>query len=112
MDSSDPSRISSPSTSILQSFGTILVTLLSYEKALIQYIFFDVPYSKGALSKDVPASVQVFSLALIFKMWGRPHYRSRSFQQDMLDNLKNVAIPGTGIPLSVFCHLNVCVCYL
>ena len=28
----------------------------------------------------------------------KPHYRSQSFQVDMIDNLKNVAIPGTGIP--------------
>ena len=40
---------------------------------------------------------QLFSVGLIFKMWSKgKHYRSPSFQQDMIDNLRNVAIPGTG----------------
>ena len=56
------------------------------------------------LPDDRWARVQVFSLALIFKMFKRPHYRSKSFQQDMIDNLRNVAVPGTGVPLSVFCY--------
>lgn len=44
---------------------------------------------------DVWANVQVFSLSLIFRMWSvAPHYRSRDFQEDMINNLKNVAIPG------------------
>jgi hypothetical protein len=60
---------------------------------------------------DVWAKAQVYSLSLIFKLWSKPHYRSPSFQQDMLDNLKNVAIPGTGIPLSYFCG-NYLVCLL
>ena len=47
----------------------------------------------------------MYSLSLIFKLWDKPHYRSKSFQVDLLNNLSNVAIPGTGIPLSYFCHL-------
>jgi hypothetical protein len=34
-------------------------------------------------------------------MWHQPHYRCGSFQDDMLANLRNVAIPGTGVPLSL-----------
>lgn len=44
---------------------------------------------------DQWGKVQLYSLSLIFKLWSLPHYRSNSFQQDMLDNLKNVAVPGT-----------------
>lgn len=64
------------------------------------------------------ARVQIYSLSLIFKLWydpffsrsssyvlndlyvttrSLPHYRNKSYQQDMIDNLRNVAIPGTGI---------------
>ena len=43
---------------------------------------------------DKWGKVQLYSLSLIFKLWSLPHYRSNSFQQDMLDNLKNVAVPG------------------
>ena len=53
---------------------------------------------------DQHARVQVFSLSLIFRMWSLPHYRSKTFQADLLANLSNVAIPGTGIPLSLFCY--------
>lgn len=44
--------------------------------------------------EDIWGKVQIYSLSLIFKLWSLPHYRSESFQQDMIDNLKNVAIPG------------------
>lgn len=50
------------------------------------------------------ARVQVYSLALIFRLWSLPHYRSGTFQNDMVKNLRNVAIPGTGIPLSILCY--------
>ena len=46
---------------------------------------------------DKWGKVQLYSLSLIFKLWSLPHYRSKSFQQDMLDNLKNVAVPGITI---------------
>lgn len=48
--------------------------------------------------------VYVFSIALSLRMWNDKHYRAPSYQQDLLDNLRNVAVPGTGIPLSVFCR--------
>ena len=59
------------------------------------------PVFGGAGSRQ--AKVQVFSLALIFHMWDRPHYRSGTFQHDMAKNLRNVALPGTGVPLSALC---------
>jgi hypothetical protein len=51
---------------------------------------------------DRHARVQVFSLALVFRLWSLPHYRNGTFQEDMRKNLRNVALPGTGVPLSVF----------
>jgi hypothetical protein len=87
------------------SIFKILVITLQYELALVQYIFFGRTYkNSNFFDNDKWAKVQIFSLSLVFKMWNKPHYRSRSYQQDMIDNLKNVAIPGTGIPLSVFCY--------
>jgi hypothetical protein len=56
------------------------------------------------LCQDTRARVQVYSLALIFELWDKPHYRNGSFQEDMIKNLRNVAIPGTGVPLSLFCY--------
>ena len=85
--------------------GSIVVLTLRYWFALYEYIFMQKSYDAPTIFKDDTwAKVQVYSLSLIFKLWSKPHYRSPSFQQDMLDNLKNVAIPGTGLALSYFCH--------
>lgn len=34
-------------------------------------------------------------------LWNKPHYRKGSYREDLADNLRNVAIPGTGIPLNL-----------
>jgi len=88
------------------SFAAMSATS-AYWGALFSWIFRGKSYSEGAgcfEKDDVQARCQVYGLALCFLMWDLPHYRSRSYQQDMLDNLRNVAVPGTGVPLSVFCH--------
>jgi len=33
-------------------------------------------------------------------MWDRPHYRNGSWGEDSVKNMRNLCIPGTGIPLS------------
>lgn len=48
------------------------------------------------------ARVHLFGLASAFYLYNKPHYRKGSYRDDLLDNLRNVAIPGTGIPLSWF----------
>mmetsp|Transcript_6552 Transcript_6552/g.20455 ORF Transcript_6552/g.20455 Transcript_6552/m.20455 type:complete len:435 (+) Transcript_6552:50-1354(+) len=45
--------------------------------------------------------VHVFSLALALRLWDRPHYRKSSYAADVRDNFRNVAVPGTGVPLSI-----------
>jgi hypothetical protein len=46
------------------------------------------------------ARIHLFTLASNFYLYGRPHYRKPSYREDLVDNLRNVAVPGTGIPLS------------
>jgi hypothetical protein len=58
------------------------------------------PYFQDSLQ----ARVHVRSLALINEMWGLPHYRNGNFGEDMRKNLRNVAVPGTGLPLSTLCY--------
>ena len=67
-------------------------------------------FSRGGNYKKCPyfvdntqARVQCYSLVLIFYLWSKPHYRNNSFSEDMSKNLRNVSIPGTGIPLSLCC---------
>lgn len=80
-----------------------------YWKALYQFLILDHKYNTNLgnianlpVPDDIWAHTYFYSLALIFKLWKRPHYRNTSFQQDCKDTLANVAIPGTGIPLSLF----------
>lgn len=88
----------------IQALVVIAKTVVKYWIFLFQTVFLNTPYSGCTLfAKDTHARVQLFSLSLIFKLWKEKHYRSKSFQEDSLDNLRNVAIPGTGIPLSYFC---------
>lgn len=39
----------------------------------------------------------VYMLAKTLQLWDAPHYRAASFAEDLRANLKNVAIPGTGV---------------
>eukprot|EP00055_Hartaetosiga_balthica_P014807 m.83507 g.83507 ORF g.83507 m.83507 type:complete len:517 (+) comp8691_c2_seq1:230-1780(+) len=52
---------------------------------------------------DFHAKTHLQSFALMIHLWGLPHYRSGTFQNDMVKNLRNVAFPGTGLPLSALC---------
>ena len=77
-------------------------TLLTYYHALIIY-----SWKRNAKLQDCPAlhsqrpaaALWIFSLARTPSMWSRQHYRAPSFGTDIQGNLRNVAIPGTGIPM-------------
>jgi hypothetical protein len=56
--------------------------------------------SETALFKQ-HARIHLFRLASEFYLYNKPHYRKGSYRDDLIDNLRNVAIPGTGIPLSL-----------
>ena len=72
------------------------------------------PYLKADADKDTPdqslfkqhARIHLMTLASAFYLYNKPHYRKGSYRDDIVDNFRNVAIPGTGIPLSVsYTHL-------
>ena len=78
--------------------------LIDYYRAL--YYFLNggslryCPYFKD----NIQPQCHIYSLALIFTIWNRPHYRNGTFQQDMINNLCDVAVPGTGLPLHLFAY--------
>jgi len=83
----------------------VAVLTVQYWMCLFQFVVLKKKYSQCDLFEyDKHVKVHIYSLSLMFKLWSKKHYRSKNFQQDLLDNLKNVAIPGTGIPLSYFCY--------
>jgi hypothetical protein len=67
------------------------------------------PYLRPVPEVDSPeallfkqhARIHLYSLASMFYLYDKPHYRKGSYRDDLIDNLRNVAIPGTGIPLSL-----------
>jgi len=94
------------SATMMGALGQIFSTLLLFWRSVGFFLC-------GGSYRNAPAWFQelkphtkahLFSLALIFRLWNEPHYRSGTFQQDMVKNLRNVAIPRTGIPVSAFCH--------
>jgi len=48
------------------------------------------------------ARLQVWQVRLVFQLWDAKHYRCQSFSQDIRDNLRNLAFPGTVLPLSLW----------
>lgn len=80
-----------------------IANTFKYIYALYAFVFSGKKYSEVLVfADDIQAKALVFSYSLIFKMYKEPHYRSSDFRQDMIDNLANVAVPGTGVPLSIF----------
>ena len=65
-------------------------------------------YCKNVFPEDTHARVHIYSLAVAFRIWSKPHYRAKSFQHDLLANLSNVAIPGTGTDVSINACINIC----
>jgi hypothetical protein len=93
-------------TTTMAALQQVLKTVMLYWRSLRFFLC-------GGSYKEAPdwfqklpshAKVHIYSLSLIFEIWGQPHYRNGTFQEDMVKNLRNVAIPRTGIPLSSFCH--------
>lgn len=78
-----------------------LYSTAAYYVAVVFFLFGG-RYAACPVFENSPhAKAQVYSLVTTLWMWSRPHYRAGTFQDDMKTNLRNVAIPGTGIPLSL-----------
>lgn len=73
---------------------------VNFYRSILFYFRGGEPKSCPYFAESPQARAQLYSLFLVLWMWNRPHYRAGSFQTDMLTNLRNVAIPGTGIALS------------
>ncbi|GAB5362490.1 hypothetical protein AAMO2058_000801400 [Amorphochlora amoebiformis] len=87
----------------LMNVRPIVMTLLTYYRAMWYFStssgrYADCPVLTSNAEKC--SRVHVASIAAIFHLWSTPHYRHDTFQSDLVLNLRNVAIPGTGVPLS------------
>mmetsp|Transcript_68540 Transcript_68540/g.164613 ORF Transcript_68540/g.164613 Transcript_68540/m.164613 type:complete len:418 (-) Transcript_68540:161-1414(-) len=87
---------------VLPYLQQIWKDFLVYEYALFYYLFRGGSFTQcPVLGNRLHASIHIYAMALDLRLWSKPHYRKPSYQQDLLDNLRNVAIPGTGLPLSI-----------
>ena len=76
------------------------------------------PFFKADESKDSRdtllfkknARIHLYTFAAAFWLYDKPHYRKGSYRDDLIDNFRNVAIPGTGLPLSLVV-INIYVAY-
>eukprot|EP00040_Diaphanoeca_grandis_P035250 m.221170 g.221170 ORF g.221170 m.221170 type:complete len:520 (-) comp33339_c0_seq1:324-1883(-) len=83
------------------SVGEAINSLLQFWRVLYYFIVQDGSFEECPYFKDsLHTQCHLYSLSLIFYLWDRPHYRNGTFQDDMNKNLRDVAIPGTGLPLS------------
>ncbi|KAL7496623.1 hypothetical protein ACHAWT_009299 [Skeletonema menzelii] len=89
-----PSYLQAPSTATGNDGGAENITISSSSWTISNF-------SKSPLFYQ-HARVHLYSLASAFYLYNKPHYRKLSYKQDIVDNFANVAIPGTGLPLSLF----------
>lgn len=87
---------------IATAAASATTTLVAFYGSLAHYwirrgSYADCPFFK----QDLHAKTYVYSIALLNTLWDEPHYRHPSFYVDLVKNLRNVAIPGTGLPLSI-----------
>eukprot|EP00284_Hemiselmis_tepida_P018521 CAMPEP_0174928216 /NCGR_PEP_ID=MMETSP1355-20121228/22795_1 /TAXON_ID=464990 /ORGANISM="Hemiselmis tepida, Strain CCMP443" /LENGTH=638 /DNA_ID=CAMNT_0016174365 /DNA_START=51 /DNA_END=1963 /DNA_ORIENTATION=- len=65
---------------------------------------YDSPPCLGkSFGKTPAARVHAYAKAVPYLLWGEAHYRGGTVGRDMARNLRNVALPGTGLPLSLLC---------
>jgi hypothetical protein len=76
-------------------------------KSTIKSLQIDASDSSDVALFKQHARIHLFSLASNFYLYDKPHYRKGSYRDDLIDNLRNVAIPGTGVPLSIFARSKV-----
>lgn len=82
-----------------------IVTLLWWWYTLLSLTVFRTHFNaKASMShfKDPHQQALIYSLAVPYILWTKPHYRAKSVQRDCSLNLSNVTLPGTGIPLYIF----------
>jgi len=85
-----------------ESVGNAVGSLLKFWQTLYYFCVQDGSFENCPhFPESMHTRCHLYSLSLIFYLWDRPHYRNGTFQDDMSKNLRDVAIPGTGMPLSI-----------
>jgi len=78
-----------------------LAALRTFYSLFLHYLL-NGRYRQDFESASIRTHIHLYSWSLVFHIWDKPHYRNGIFADDMCKNLRNVALPGTFIPLSFF----------
>ena len=83
---------------------SISQSLFLYYRLFFYYLFSGKgidAYSTNEIDSRI--LVHVYALVLVIRLFSLPHYRAKCYGDDLRGNLRNVVVPFTGIPLSIFC---------
>jgi len=84
-------------------FRKYVDALLTFYAVFLTFYFRARPYNTDfPYTLSTRARVFLYGWSVTFLIWDQPHYRNGTFADDMKKNLRNVALPGTGIALSTF----------
>jgi len=83
---------------------SITQILLLYYRIFFYYLYSGKgidAYSTNEIDRRI--LVHIYSLVLVIRLFSLPHYRAKCYGDDLRANLRNVVVPFTAIPLSIFC---------
>ena len=83
---------------------SITQTLFVYFRIFFYYLYSGKgidSYSSSEIDRRI--LVHIYSLVLAVRLFSLPHYRAKCYGDDLRANLRNVVVPFTAIPLSIFC---------
>jgi hypothetical protein len=83
---------------------SITQSLLLYYRIFFYYLYSGKGIDAYSTSEiDHRILVHIYSLVLVIRLFSLPHYRAKCYGDDLRANLRNVVVPFTAIPLSIFC---------
>ena len=83
---------------------SIVQTVLVYYRIFFSYLYSGKgidSYSSDNIDRRI--LIHIYSLVLVIRLFSLRHYRAKCYGDDLRANLRNVIVPFTGIPLSIFC---------
>ncbi|GAX73740.1 hypothetical protein CEUSTIGMA_g1193.t1 [Chlamydomonas eustigma] len=86
-----------------KTYLRMLRILATYYYSLIEFSFFKKKLEDSCLYRSDPySSIWLYSLVHTIRLYNKKHYRSPTLGADIRANLRNLAIPASGIPMHLF----------
>lgn len=84
---------------------SITQSILLYYRIFFHYLFSGKGIHSYSTNENIDRRilVHIYSLVLMIRLFSLPHYRAKSYGADLRANLRNVVVPFTVLPLSIYC---------